>query len=142
MSSILPRKKLLGPATLVLALLTIAIPEARAEHRTLPAWQDGWSDGCSFSPDVNDRVRAVCVRHDTAYYYGGSERDRLTADQTFRKELRETGLWGVVAYVYYRGVRTFGVPWLKIRNVSWSFGGEYFAYSDHPATPIPAPPSG
>ncbi len=118
-----------------LALLALAVPGARATHRTLPPWDDSMSNGCSFSPDVNDGVRAACTLHDKAYYYGGSAQDRLNVDKTFRKDLRAAGMSPWVASIYYRGVRTFGGPGLRLKRVSWSFGGEYFAYDIHPAVP-------
>jgi len=136
------RSSLLRSLATVLALLAMAVPEARATHRTLPPWDDSMSDGCSFSPDVNDGVRAACTIHDKAYYYGGSEQDRLAADDKFREDLVRADMWRWVASIYYRGVRTFGGPGLRLKGVSWSFGGEYFAYDDHPAVPSPPAPSG
>ena len=131
------RSRILRAIAAVVVLVPIAAGEARATHRTLPRWQDPWSDGCSFSPDVNSSIKAVCTRHDEAYYYGGSAKDRLDADEKFREELGRAGMWTWVAYIYYRGVRTFGGPGLRLEGVSWAFGGEYFAYDDHPATPSP-----
>lgn len=129
--------RILRAIAAAVALVAITAGEARATHRTLPRWQDPWSDGCSFSPDVNARVKAVCTSHDEAYYYGGSAQDRLEADQKFRERLLEAGMWPWVAYLYYRSVRTSGGPGLRRKGVSWSFGGKYFAYDDHPATPVP-----
>lgn len=74
----------------VLALLLAALPvgcassppeSERPSRRVLPRWQDQWSDGGSFVPDWNDRIRQVCVRHDEKYSSGGSEEDRLRADR-------------------------------------------------------------
>lgn len=74
------------------------------------------TDGCSMVPDFN--VRDCCVAHDQAYCRGGTADQRLLADQQFRKCIADRD-HGVLASVYYVGVRTGGVPWLP---TSWRWG--------------------
>jgi hypothetical protein len=96
------------------------------------------SDGCTAVPDINERIRACCVKHDESYYYGGSAADRFHADREFRHCLLNHGMSRFLAWTYYLGVRAFGVPWLRRGGVSWAFGGRHFAYSDTPAAPTEA----
>jgi len=110
-------------------------------------WKDEFSDGCSgpnvewltrwfhsiFEPD-----RQCCVAHDKAYYYGGSRKDRLSADQQFQQCLMEHGMNRADAYLYFRAVRLFGRPSLRLRRRSWAFGPldePVFSYTKQPAVP-------
>lgn len=98
----------------------------------LPPWRDDMSDGCSGAPllSANPKARARCVRHDERYYYGGSWQDRLAADQEFRAGLIADGIARWRADAAYQMVRLFGGPNVRVRRVSWSFGGEVFAYTE------------
>lgn len=63
--------------------------------------------GCTLSPDV---ARSCCLAHDSAYWIGGTEQDRFTADAEL---LACFALYGVperIATVYYRTVRQLGGP--------------------------------
>ncbi len=62
--------------------------------------------GCSHAPDVAYGI--PCLQHDSAYWVGGTERDRFIADAEL---LRDLALWGVsepIAVAYYLGVRLLG----------------------------------
>ena len=62
--------------------------------------------GCSWSPDIAGGQ--CCLDHDSAYWVGGTEQDRFTADAEL---LACLALWGVpeeMANVYYSAVRRFG----------------------------------
>jgi hypothetical protein len=125
----------------------------------LPKWVDSMSDGCSaFSllPNgealnrtlgvFNKKETAACVIHDHAYYRGGSEKDRLEADQQLKAAFESAGsggpfnlidkLWQQFkAKVVFDLVREWGGPEHKIRRVSWAFGpisSPTFAYTDKP----------
>lgn len=109
-----------------------------ADKRTLPRWQNKWSDGCTASPNRGwwgSHVEA-CYRHDAAYYYGGSRKHRQEADRTFRRELIELGMPTIIALVYCTGVHLLGTPYFKFRRASWAFGDEFYRYSDEPAEPV------
>ena len=93
-------------AGLLLALSACAI---RSEVPTREAAQlvlGSVDQGCSHVPDVAHGF--PCLDHDSAYWVGGTERDRFIADSEF---LASMALWGVpepIAVVYYLGVRLFG----------------------------------
>lgn len=60
---------------------------------------------CTNSPDI---AVQCCVAHDAAYWQGGTEQDRFTADAEF---LACMALWGVpepIAWTYYQAVRKLG----------------------------------
>lgn len=100
----------------------------------LPPWNDSMSDGCSFAPiaDSIPGCHGCCVRHDEAYYYGGSKADRLAADNALKACWIANGMARWRAEWRYRRVRILGVPWLRIKGVSWAFGGDVFKYTDKP----------
>ena len=98
------------------------------------------SDGCSVPkllrlavPLETDAQIAVCRAHDEAYYYGGSAEWRATVDATFYQGLLAAPMVFGKAALYYRAVRLFGGPRLRIKGVSWAFGGERFQYDEEPA---------
>lgn len=73
------------------------------------------SNGCTNSPDFG--FKRCCVRHDFDYYRGGSEKDRLHADQALQSCIRNNAnqkcpfsvafhWW--LSYLYYAAVRLFG----------------------------------
>jgi len=105
---------------------------ANEARRTVPLWTDSMSDGCSH---VEDIARPCCVKHDEAYYYGGSKETREYADRNFYLCMIENGISTWRAYVRFLGVRLFGGPGWKTKGESWSFGGNHFQYSDEPAIP-------
>lgn len=108
--------------------------------RTLPPWQDAWSDGCSLVGRVSAYFRrpeilAVCRRHDEAYYYGGSAEDRLREDKKLCGGWIAAGMPPAVAWAAFRAVRVGGHPSFELPGVSWAFGDDVFAYTDRPAVP-------
>jgi hypothetical protein len=136
----------IATALLVLAAAGDAAPPVGGPVRVLPRWLPAWSDGCSVPalvrpviPSETEAVRVACTVHDEAYYYGGSEDDRRRADERLRTALIAAGMAPWKARVYYVGVRLGGGPEWRIKGVSWSFGGEYFQYSDRPAVPDDRP---
>lgn len=127
----------------VLAVCALAPAPAR-----IPLWQNVWSDGCSVPQlleatyatlNRSPALRAACVRHDAAYYYGGSREDRLRADLQLALDWVTTGeLTASEVERFYAAVRAGGGPeWYRPR-VSWAFGplhAPVFAYTTHPAQP-------
>ena len=119
-------------------------------RQDLPPWQDEWSDGCSWAPDWTDSIRRCCVRHDRAYYLGGSALDRHRADVALYRCVRASGMGVRLAWLYYGMVRLFGAPAFRrtkelvtvlsqavglrgVRVRSWAYGGRVLAYTAHPA---------
>ena len=62
--------------------------------------------GCTASPDIASGI--PCLNHDSAYFVGGREEDRLIADAQLFYELILYGVPEPVASAYYRAVRELG----------------------------------
>jgi hypothetical protein len=110
--------------------------------RVLPRWDKTQADGCSVPqllrivvPQETAAQCSVCERHDEAYYYGGSRKDRRAADKVFRNGLIAARMFPPKAWSYWFLVRIGGAPWFRVKGVSWSFGGDCFRYSSGPARP-------
>lgn len=89
------------------------------------------SDGCSCSPD-GDWVEC-CVRHDLAYWYGGTREQRKAADLELRRCVAEEAGHPSWAHVMYLAVRSGGVWWLPA-PFRWGFGWDYPEHGP-PGTP-------
>ena len=94
------------------------------------------SDGCTLAPwlSANPKYRELCVIHDRAYYYGGSEADKLLADEALRDGLIAHGMDREQAAIVFWAVQRGGVPQARL-PWSWAFGGKRFQYDESPATP-------
>lgn len=116
-----------------------------ATTKTLPPWQDAWSDGCSipewvkpFITQITPAIHDACVRHDEKYYYGGSREDRLRADYEWAIALLLTGdisIEGVEQW--FAMVRIAGGPNGRNPKYSWAFGGKVFAYTPSRVKAVP-----
>ncbi len=82
------------------------------------------TDGCSISPDSSLTSKKsylpCCIQHDYNYWLGGSESDRLNADQTFYACMK-TVASTLTAYSYYRAVRISGGPRTGL-PFKWGYG--------------------
>ena len=83
-------------------------------------------DGCSLFPDTllwHD-FRPACLDHDIAYWAGGSDLDKVSADLDFKDAVSETGPIGtLIAPFMYIGVSVFGDSWLtKLVGANWGYG--------------------
>ena len=105
-----------------------------SEPRVLPPWDDEWSDGCTASPNSGwwGSHLECCLRHDEAYYYGGTKEQRRDADLVFRHCLVGMGVPVPIAWMYWGAVRAMGPPRFRFPKASWAFGGELFQYTDKP----------
>ncbi len=74
------------------------------------------TDGCSMWPDSN--WRDCCVKHDIAYWCGGSSEDRYHADRELENCVTEKAGIGTASAMYL-GVRAGGPPWMP---ASWRWG--------------------
>jgi phosphatidate phosphatase APP1 len=90
------------------------------------------TDGCSLFLD-RDPVHGVswrdcCVTHDQAYWRGGSEEERLRADEVLRACVAERTGDTALAELMFRGVRAGGLPqfptWYRW-GYGWSDGRGY-----------------
>ena len=83
------------------------------------------SDGCSLFPNrslINgDDWCGCCLEHDIAYWKGGSEAERLMADEALRQCVLEQTGDEALARLMFEGVRLGGVPWLPTWY-RWGYG--------------------
>lgn len=90
--------------------------------------KDFTSDGCSLFPDgtIGDRAGwcDCCLRHDIAYWRGGTEQERKMADEELRACVLERTRDKALAETMYVGVRAGGHPvfpaWYR-----WAYGWPY-----------------
>ncbi|WP_199221063.1 hypothetical protein [Coraliomargarita sinensis] len=86
------------------------------------------SDGCSLFPDSSlinaDDWCDCCLAHDIAYWKGGTEAERLAADEALRDCVLETTGNAELAEAMYLGVRMGGSPYFK-NWYRWGYGWNY-----------------
>lgn len=95
------------------------------------------SDGCSLFPDGTPgepgRWCDCCLRHDVAYWRGGTSAERLAADLALRSCVREHTNNAALAEAMYLGVRAGGASvfptWYR-----WGYGWPY-GRRDRPLSP-------
>ena len=92
------------------------------------ALNDFTSDGCSLFPDrslINsDDWCDCCLEHDIAYWQGGTEEQRLEADQELRDCVLEKTGNRALAETMYQGVRFGGSPYFY-NWYRWGYGWSY-----------------
>jgi hypothetical protein len=96
--------------------------QARSNSPTREMPADFKSDGCTLFPD--GKYRDCCVRHDEAYYFGGSRKERSCADKELYKCVAAKKGWyhrAIMAPVMWVGVRIGGVSFLPT-PFRWGFG--------------------
>ncbi len=85
------------------------------------------TDGCSVFPDGTYKQQSLwlncCIRHDLAYWKGGSYQQRLEADQALRKCVTEIGE-PEIAQLMLTGVRVGGSPYYPT-FFRWGYGWPY-----------------
>lgn len=106
-----------------LVVLALFIAGATAQVNTCPELPaDFKSDGCSMFPDGN--YRECCEAHDKAYFFGGSLKERRTADKELYRCVRSKGNGKFLASMIYVGVRVGGVSFLPT-PFRWGFGNKF-----------------
>ena len=95
------------------------------------------SDGCSSFPDGTPKTQTLwlncCVRHDLAYWKGGTYQERLAADQALEHCVAKAGEPDI-AKLMLQGVRAGGSPLLPTPfrwGYGWSFPRDYKALTDN-----------
>ncbi len=82
------------------------------------------SDGCSSFPDgtiaQRNLWRDCCIEHDKAYWAGGTEQQRIIADQALKKCVIKVGE-PEIAKLMLAGVRVGGNPYLPT-SFRWGYG--------------------
>ncbi len=85
------------------------------------------TDGCSVFPDGTPRQTTLwldcCVRHDLAYWKGGSYQDRLAADEQLEACVANIGEPAIAALML-SGVRVGGSPFFPT-TYRWGYGWSY-----------------
>jgi hypothetical protein len=86
------------------------------------------TDGCSFLPERSFSGdvdwRDCCVEHDFAYWKGGTEAERLAADERFRECLLKKTGDPKFAKLVFNGVRIGGAPYYP-NWYRWGYGWTY-----------------
>jgi hypothetical protein len=107
------------------AVLVCAVPSAASDIAPFT------TDGCSSFPNGTPQNQSLwldcCVRHDLAYWKGGTYQDRLDADLALEQCVATAGEPDIAA-VMLRGVRAGGNPFLFTPyrwGYGWPFGRGY-----------------
>ncbi len=85
------------------------------------------SEGCSLSPGSVPGTKiswaTCCVQHDLAYWLGGTEKERLTADENLKSCIQQKAN-SIIGEIYFSAVRMGGRPhtWAGFR---WGYGWNY-----------------
>ncbi len=110
---------------ITIILLILAALGSNGDEKKI---KDFTSDGCTLFPDSSLILKAdwceCCFQHDIAYWQGGTEEERLKADETLRECVhRKTGNDNL-AKIIYRGVRLGGSPYFY-NWYRWGYGWDY-----------------
>jgi len=85
------------------------------------------TDGCSSFPDGTIEQRSLwvscCIRHDLAYWKGGTYNERLAADQSLKTCVSRVGE-PEIANLMLAGVRVGGSPFYPM-PYRWGYGWPY-----------------
>ena len=85
------------------------------------------TDGCSSFPDGNIEQQSLwvncCIRHDLAYWKGGSSEQRLKADNELKTCVSRVGE-PEIASIMLAGVRVGGSPFFPTAY-RWGYGWPY-----------------
>lgn len=93
-----------------------------------PTLKDFTSDGCSLFPNGNARDPTLwcecCYQHDLAYWRGGTDAERLHADEQLRNCVTLKTGDATLAETMYLGVRSGGGP-IFPTGYRWGYGWSY-----------------
>lgn len=85
------------------------------------------TDGCSLFPDGTIKQKELwepcCIRHDFAYWRGGTEEERQQADEALKACVTSVGE-PEVGEIMHAGVRAGGSPYLPT-PFRWGYGWPY-----------------
>lgn len=86
------------------------------------------TDGCSSFPDGTSKQQSLwlncCIRHDLAYWKGGTYEERLEADHALESCVSKVGQPDIAA-IMLAGVRVGGSPYFPT-PFRWGYGWPYF----------------
>ncbi len=129
----LANRKSISQGLITATMLTISA-SACASDQSLNAFS---TDGCSMFPDHSLISTAdwcgCCLRHDLAYWKGGTATERLAADQKLKTCVKQATGNEALADLMYAGVRSGGGPYYFTPyrwGYGWSFGRRYAPLTD------------
>ncbi|MBN1906633.1 MAG: hypothetical protein JW927_16240 [Deltaproteobacteria bacterium] len=109
----------------MIIILVLSIQGCNIEVQKI---KDFESDGCTLFPDNSSILKSdwcdCCFEHDIAYWQGGTEDERLKADETLRDCVKEKSGNENLANVIYKGVRSGGSPYFY-NWYRWGYGWGY-----------------
>jgi hypothetical protein len=110
----------------VITVVTLTvIVSACATPKTLSPFS---TDGCSLFPDHSLIGKAdwckCCLKHDLAYWRGGTSKERLDADQALKACVQAATGDEALADLMYEGVRMGGGPYFYT-PYRWGYGWSY-----------------
>lgn len=113
-------------ARLLKCLTPLALAAALSGCSGTPELRPFTTDGCSLFPDRwgSKDWCGCCLAHDRVYWRGGTEADRLKADQELRACVASTSGDKGLASLMYVGVRLGGGPYLPTW-FRWGYGWTY-----------------
>ena len=110
---------------IIILFFILIIPGCNGSEKQISDFE---SDGCTLFPDSSliDKTDwcDCCFDHDIAYWQGGTEDERLKADEALRECVREKTGNENLAKVIYNGVRFGGSPYFY-NWYRWGYGWGY-----------------
>jgi hypothetical protein len=107
---------------LMLSTLLLVAPTIRCD-----SLKPFTTDGCSLFPDGTYHQQSLwlscCIHHDLAYWKGGTEQQRLAADQSLERCVSQVGE-PEIAKLMLAGVRVGGSPYFPT-SYRWGYGWSY-----------------
>jgi hypothetical protein len=100
------------------ALLVLLSTSVWAKEPSIPVLSDFTSDKCSMF--FNGKWGECCAVHDVKYWMGGSEQERLDADDELNACVTSKRFGATGTFMYY-GVRMGGTPMLPT-SFRWGYG--------------------
>jgi hypothetical protein len=109
-------------------MITILVLSIQGCNNEVQKIKDFESDGCTLFPDDLSILKSdwcdCCFEHDIAYWEGGTEDERLKADESLRDCVKEKSGNDNLANVIYKGVRSGGSPYFY-NWYRWGYGWGY-----------------
>jgi len=96
---------------------------AVAAEDLAPFTTDGCSDFPNGTPSQQSLWLDCCIRHDLAYWKGGTREERLAADQALQSCVTQAGE-PEIADIMLAGVRVGGSPYFPT-SYRWGYGWPY-----------------
>ena len=104
-------------------------PAIYTKNPEAPTLRPFFSDGCSSSPDAtpltinSEGWIDCCIKHDTAYWLGGTREEKESADNNLERCMAEKGS-PRIGKIYNLFVRQFGGPNSQ-HNYRWGYGWNF-----------------